>query len=229
VKHKVEGDQKYLVLMEAHDITGLLQFMKELVYTSTHSTQYEYWAMQASMKTLITMTQHDKESLANFSKKFLAQAEATEAIWGRLIPAKLKGQATGLQDAGRDKFLACLFLAAVNRQHYKDAINKLNNNFLLDKVNYPKDVPTMLAMLSNCRGGQKENKWLDAMNDGVPIATSFAQATPNKKKNITCLKCGKKGHYANECPTKPTAVAAAQVVEEDESNDKDRPSTLILI
>jgi hypothetical protein len=49
----------------------------------------------------------------------------------------------------------------------------------------------MLAMLSNRRGGQKENKRLDAMNDGVPMMTSFAQATSNKK-NITCLKCGKK-------------------------------------
>jgi D-arabinose 5-phosphate isomerase GutQ len=75
--------------------------------------------MQTSMKTLITMTQDNKESLASFSKKFLAQAEATEAMWGKLIPAKLKGQTTGLQYAGRDKFLACLFLATVNCQHYK--------------------------------------------------------------------------------------------------------------
>jgi hypothetical protein len=221
MKHKIEGDQKYSDLMEANDVSGLLQFMKELVY-STHSTQYEYWAMQASMKTLITMTQHEKESLASFSKKFLAQTEATEAMWGKLIPAKLKGQAMGLQEAGRDKFLACLFLAGVNRHQYKDAIDELNNDFLLEKVNYPKDVPTMLAMLSNRRGGQKENKRLDAMNDGVPITTSFAQGIPNKKKNITCLKCGKKGHYANECPNKPTPVAAAQIVEDDDSKDDDK-------
>jgi Zinc knuckle len=76
----------------------------------------------------------------------------------------------------------------------------------------------MLPMLSNCRGGQKENKRLDAMNDSVPITASFAQATSNKK-NITCLKCGKKGHYANKCPNTPTVVAAAQVVEDDDSND----------
>jgi hypothetical protein len=56
MKHKIEGNTKYPALMEASDVSGLLQFMKELVY-STHSTQYEYWAMQASMKTLITMTQ----------------------------------------------------------------------------------------------------------------------------------------------------------------------------
>jgi Zinc knuckle len=221
MKHKIEGDTKYPTLVEASDVTGLLQSMKELVY-STHNTQYEYWAMQASMKTLITMTQHDKESLASFSKKFLAQVEATEAMWGKLIPAKLKGQATGTQDAGRDKFLACLFLAGVNRHHYKDVIDELNNDFLLEKVNYRKDVPTMLAMLSNRHGGQKENKCLDAMNDGVPATSSFAQATPNKKKNVTCLTCGKKGHYANECPNKPTPVAAAQVVEDADSNDDEK-------
>jgi hypothetical protein len=122
MKHKIEGNTKYPTLVEASDVTGLLQFMRELVY-STHSTQYEYWVMQASMKTLITMTQHDKESLASFSKKFLAKVEANEAMWGKLIPAKLKGQATGTQDAGRDKFLACLFLAGVNRHHYKDVID----------------------------------------------------------------------------------------------------------
>jgi hypothetical protein len=43
MKHKIEGDTKYPALVEASDVTGLLQFMKELVY-STHSTQYEYWA-----------------------------------------------------------------------------------------------------------------------------------------------------------------------------------------
>jgi hypothetical protein len=95
-------------------------------------------------------------------------------VWGKLIPSKLKGHATGIQDAGRDKFPACLFLAAVNRHHYKDVIDELNDDFLLDKVNYSKDVPTMLAMLSNRHGGQKKNKRLDAMNDSVPITTSFA-------------------------------------------------------
>jgi hypothetical protein len=78
----------------------------------------------------------------------------------------------------------------------------------------------MLAMLSNRCGGQKENKCLDAMNDGVPIMARFAQATSNKK-NITCLNCGKKGHCANECPNTPTVVAAAQVAEDDDSNDDD--------
>jgi hypothetical protein len=39
MKHKVEGDPKYdPTLLDAYDIAGLLQFMKEFVY-STHSTQ----------------------------------------------------------------------------------------------------------------------------------------------------------------------------------------------
>jgi hypothetical protein len=38
MKHKIEGATKYPALMEASDVSGLLQFMKELVY-STHSTQ----------------------------------------------------------------------------------------------------------------------------------------------------------------------------------------------
>jgi hypothetical protein len=111
------------------------------------------------MKTLITMAQHDKESLVSFSKKFLAQVEATEAMWGKLIPAKL---ATGTQDAGRDKFLACLFLAGVNHHHYKDVIDELNNDFLLEKVNYtPKMYPLCwLCSATAAADRRKINVWM---------------------------------------------------------------------
>jgi len=201
MKNKVECSTEYNDLEKKDDVIGLLKTLQGLAYT-TDNVQYEYWIMQASMRKLIEMRQEPKESLIGFAKRFLAQQDVTEDVWGKLIPNKMKGKPTDDQDKARNKYLACVFLAGVDKSKYGKAVNDLNNDFLLGSISYPEDVGSMMTLLSNRRGDHGSNKIESALKDGDDdssiISTSFAQ----EKVDKFCYCCGDPEHISPNCPKK---------------------------
>ena len=220
MKTKLEHSPTYKTLESAKDVIGLMKVMKTLVYSTT-SDQYEFWTMQATLTTLLTLTQHDGENIATFGKKFMAQLEATELVWGTLIPQKYKVKTDYEQSAAMNKFLACVFLAGVDRHKYKPVIDELNNDFLLGKVTFPEDIPSMLTLLSNYRGGKGSNAKMEAMMDGVALQQTITRA-PSWR--AACSHCGSKQHKAATCPKKALAdtEATAQLVQEGDDGDTDQ-------
>jgi hypothetical protein len=155
-------------LEKKDDVIGLLKRMKGFAY-ATDGVHNEFWTMQTVMKKLLEMRQGTQESLGNFSKRFLAQLEVTEDVWGPLIPAKMKGK----PEKARNKYLACVFLAGVDKTRYEKAVNKLNNDFILGAVSCPDDIPGMMSLLSNRQDDDSEKKE-DVHND-IALVTSFLQ------------------------------------------------------
>ena len=94
----------------------------------------------------------------------------------------------------KDEFVACIFLAGVDRDRYKDAIDEMNNYFLRHGKEYPADVSSMVTWLLK-RRGKSSSKKEDDTTDG--IMTSFAQVEFTRKKK--CVHCGKDGHLASDC------------------------------
>lgn len=195
MRNKVESLANFPELDENDDVVELLKAIKNLAY-SMGEVRYPYWTMQASLKTLVNLQQQLKESLQALCVRFIAQQEMTEDIWGQLVPFKLKDRNETEQNEGRNKFLACLFLAGVDRERWKKVVDDLNNDFVLGKENYPKDVPDMRRLLENRRGGGNKNRY-DAVSDGVNLGRSFVQKSLAK---IKCFRCGKMGHKAKDCP-----------------------------
>ena len=111
MKNKLESLPEYKTLNDDDNVVGLLNTIKGLVYT-TDKGQYKYWTMQAQMRNLLTLRQESKEPLGKFCTRFLAQAEATEDVWGEMSPANVTGAKQ--KKEARNKYLACVFIAAVD-------------------------------------------------------------------------------------------------------------------
>jgi hypothetical protein len=97
------------------------------------------------------------------------------------------------EKTSRDKFTTCVFLAGVNTKKYGRLKTELNNAYVARQNNYPKTVESAVTMLSHYMN-LKGVHVTDEDKRQVSL-TSCMQ----KHKNMTCYKCGKKGHYVNKC------------------------------
>jgi hypothetical protein len=85
LRDKLESMAELPKLEEADNFTGLLKLIHELVY-GTDKGQYQYWKMQTSLVKLTKMKQEANEPTISFAERFHTQVEATESLWGPLVP-----------------------------------------------------------------------------------------------------------------------------------------------
>ena len=214
----MKADPSFDILVERKDdVVGLLALIRNLCY-GTDSKRYISWTQQALLRRMIGFCQLQGESIQNYAANFLEQVRVLEESYGPFVQTSdlittveltreiSKGEEmveetyteTILADEDeiklvRNKFLACLFLAGVDRLRYKDAIDELNNDYMRHGKEYPQDVQSMMEWLSKRRGAGGPSKKEDETADGV--LTSFAQLD-----RIKCRSCGRKGHFSYDCP-----------------------------
>ena len=186
MKNKIENTTDYSKWEKDDDVIKLLNALKEQAF-STVDVQYEFWTLTRSMKNVMMMRQGNSESLNAFYKRFTNTVDVAETQWGMLVPTKI-----GNNKSERDKFLACTFLAGVDRKKFGKPVNELNNAYLAGQKNYPSTVEAAVTMLSHYMGEKSANRNED---EDSTRAASFAQ----KRKSVKCYRCQKMGHYANEC------------------------------
>ncbi len=219
-KEVVKADKSYRTLERADDILGLLALLRSICY-GTDKKRYLSWIQQAQLRKTVNYSQNTGDSLQQYATHFLEQVKTLESSHGLLVPTKdmtktieqtrIVGEGDQEHEEtytvvvladkeeierARDKFVACLFLAGVDRRRYKDAIDEMNNDFLRHGTEFPGDVSSMVTWLLKRRGGTNTDYREDAATDGV---TSFAQVNPRRNSEKMCAACGKEGHLAWDC------------------------------
>jgi len=73
------------------------------------------------------------------------------------------------------------------------------NEIIQKKDPLPKTIEDMCRVLAGWKNDNKHNQAYDP-NHGVAFTTTDTGGmNKGKNKKVTCFKCKKQGHYANEC------------------------------
>jgi len=204
MKDKLKGMGEFATWEQDDDVVALLERMRSLVH-GEDETEYEYWRMQTTMRSLLEIKQFVHESPMDFYERFMAQVKVTEDSWGKLSPMILKGKLTSEQDEGRNKFLACMYLGSTDKVKYKEVIDSLNNNFVQGQASYPKDVPSMVSLLNNWRGDLDQVKApvrrevdMNSNRGGTSFATLGGEEEEEEREEY-CSYCGSTEHVWAQC------------------------------
>jgi hypothetical protein len=129
MKDKVESLVQGYDLIEANDdVIKLLNGLKELTF-KTHEVQYGYWTICQAVRRVLTMRQQDNKPLAEYYKRFTSCVDVAESQWGTLVPTAAAMNETN-EKMSRDKFITCVFLAAVDPKKYGRLKTELNNAYV---------------------------------------------------------------------------------------------------
>jgi hypothetical protein len=126
-----------------------------------------------------------------------------------------------------EKFLAALMLDGANCDKYGNLKRSIQENYATGMSKYPVSLAVVLHILNAYVPFPGWNRGMKQDGGGDSGAVFTQTDDDTWKKNITCHKCGKKGHLAWGCKSKkePDQVHA-NVAEEDSDEDKDDKNLL---
>ena len=94
-----------------------------------------------------------------------------------------------------------MLLNGVDKKRYGTLIDELNNYHLLGESHHPKNMESMLSMLTHYTvPGKREQNKVSKDKDKDSMGSIQANFAQDKVK--VCYICGEEGHFSIDCPEK---------------------------
>lgn len=176
---------------------------EQLIHTRISRNPADVWTRLASI--------HVSQGLGNVIstwQKLFQIKKATETSIQQHVSSirELADRLTGLGDEPSDSLLVSVLMLSLPPS-YSSLVISLDSHY--DELNF--DFVAQRCMNEEARQLSMQNSEASTSDQ---TSAFVARTKPRRdRKDVTCFKCGKKGHYRNECPEKDdeTAVAAVSV------------------
>ena len=197
---KLQGDSAFQELEKNDDVVGLLKKLRSLAF-STGGEQHPSMILRNTLHKFSSMSQGPKETPANYYRRFVANIDVLESLWGGgdFTPTKTDPDTAEEKTKQRTQLQVMFFLSGADPARYKQLINELNNQYLAKTDNYPASLGAALDLLSHYHA--REDKPRARRDDTATEAiteTSFVQG--RRPSGARCRLCEGRGHSETECP-----------------------------
>jgi hypothetical protein len=212
VRQKVEANKDFEAIANVGDGIKLLLLLKGISF-HLQSQKYLSHSIHEALKRYYNCAQGRYATTQAYMEHFQNVIDVVTTSGGSIaghsgvedaIIADMPGKETKetLTDAQLKKVqedtaarsTAIALLLGCDRSRYGKLIKDLENDFLQGRNNYPTTVVAAYNLLTNWK---QENRagWRAPTADGVAFANTDDGKKTIIKRNVTCHKCGLKGHY----------------------------------
>ena len=229
LQQKIEAEEGFATMSAENDGLLLLKTIKNITYRY-QSQKYCPHSLFESKKRFFTQSQGRTMTTQQYHIQFQNTVDVIKHSGGNIgddlgveqmvlaDKKKEKGSMTGaekiaLADEVEQRTLAVAFILCSDHLRFGKLIEDMENEYLQGNNKYPTTINAAYHLLANWK--QDPRHGLREVNGGeisfVNDGDKRTKGKPNKR-DVTCHRCKKKGHYATECDNERVA--------DDETQDK---------